>query len=247
MTSKTYPIPYVLNQHPVESSVPAAPAGDVLKGQHLDLVPLCNAGLDVFQQLFERSHGSPHKESIWEFLPYGPFGDASEMMEYYQDAGKSGDPLFYYVRDSHGAAGIVSYLRIAPDSYSIEIGHIWHAYDRHRGKANTQACFLLMQHAFQLGYRRLEWKCNALNLRSRQAALRLGLAFEGVFRQCTVSKGKNRDTAWFALLDHDWPQVEENIQKWLQEPLGSSSLTQANLPVVQWSLPAHQQWGGEGD
>lgn len=146
------------------------------------------------------------------------------------------------VRSHKKIAGIVSYLCITPSSYSIEIGHIWHPVARQRGRTNTEAAFLLIENAFALGYRRMEWKCDACNIRSRQAALRLGFAFEGVFRQCTISQGKNRDTAWFAIIDRDWPPIRDNFRRWLAAKDGAFSLTEANRPLVDWSLPAHDSW-----
>ena len=140
--------------------------------------------------------------------------------------------MFYSVLHTDGAiAGIVSYLRITPPAYSIEIGHIWHAAARQRGRANTEAVFLLAENAFALGYRRVEWKCDACNIRSRLAALRLGFAFEGVFRQCTISQGKNRDTAWFAVIDRDWPPIRDNFRRWLAAKDGAFSLAEAQPPA----------------
>ena len=125
-------------------------------------------------------------------------------------------------------------------AYTIEIGHIWHAVERQRGTATTETAFLLIECAFQLGYRRVEWKCNAANERSRRAALRLGFSFEGVFRQQNVFKKRNRDTAWFAVLDDDWPAIRSNFLRWFDSP--ASSLSGMNRPHVDWSLAAHDAW-----
>ena len=233
-----------LNCDVVTAAAPPIPPHRTLSGNDITLSPL---GVDDFAELYGRTHGDSTRESIWAFLPYGPFASAAEMGVYYRKAGACGDPQFYAVRHHcDGAlAGIVSYLRITPVAYSIEIGHIWHAADRQRGRANSEAAFLLMDKAFALGYRRFEWKCNALNMRSRLAALRLGIAFEGVFRQHLVFKGQNRDTAWFALLDKDWPAVRANLSAWLADSSGKSSLSEMNREVVAWSLPAHDAWLGE--
>jgi RimJ/RimL family protein N-acetyltransferase len=113
------------------------------------------------------------------------------------------------------AVGVASYLRIAPASGSIEVGHINFSPRLQQTPAATEAMYLLMKHAFELGYRRYEWKCDALNAPSRAAALRLGLSFEGVFRQATVVKGRNRDTAWYAAIDREWPGLDAAFARWL--------------------------------
>ena len=236
---------YRLNAKPVVPLPPPVPPAKELRGRYISLTPLATECKVLFERLFAVSHGDAAREAVWDFLPYGPFADAEEMRRCYAEMADAGDPQFYAVIHADGAAGVVSYLRMSPLSHSIEIGHIWHAADRQRGRANTEAAFLLISNAFALGYRRLEWKCNALNMRSRRAALRLGLAFEGVFRQCTVAKGKNRDTAWFALVDGDWPAAQANFEKWLTAPLGDYSLTSHNLPLVEWSLSAHDFWAAE--
>lgn len=239
-----------INNAEVSAPPPAFPPHRALSGEHVALSPLC---ADDFAELYGRTHGDAARESIWAFLPYGPFASAAAMRDYYTETAVAppqaagGDPQFYAVRHHHdgACAGIVSYLRIAPAAYCIEIGHIWHAADRQRGRANSESAFLLMDNIFSAGYRRLEWKCNALNLRSRLAALRLGLAFEGVFRQHTVFKGKNRDSAWFALLDKDWPKVRANMSAWLKDDSGELSLTKMNREIIAWSLPAHDAWRAE--
>ncbi len=127
------------------------------------------------------------------------------------------DPLFFAIRDLETGhwAGVASYLRITPEAGTIEVGHINLAPELQRTRAATEAMALMMGHAFGLGYRRYEWKCNALNLGSRRAAQRLGFSYEGVFRQAAVVKGRNRDTAWFAAIDEDWPQLSAAFQTWL--------------------------------
>ena len=112
--------------------------------------------------------------------------------------------------------GLTSYLRITPEFGVIEIGHIWFGAPLQRTTAATEAIYLLARHAFDdLGYRRLEWKCNALNAASRRAAERFGFTFEGVFRKHQVVKGRNRDTAWYAITDEDWPAIRAGFQSWL--------------------------------
>lgn len=129
------------------------------------------------------------------------------------------DPLFLTVLipegPAHRAVGVASYLRIAPNAGSIEVGHINFSPLLQRTRAATEAMYLMMRHAFELGYRRYEWKCDALNRPSRRAAQRLGLSFEGVFRQALIYKGRNRDTAWFAAIDTEWPRLAAAFEQWL--------------------------------
>jgi RimJ/RimL family protein N-acetyltransferase len=113
--------------------------------------------------------------------------------------------------------GIASYLRIDPHNGSIEVGHINYSPLLQRTPAATEAMYLMMKNAFDLGYRRYEWKCNALNAPSRAAALRLGFSYEGIFRQAAVVKGRNRDTAWYALIDKEWPALKESYLRWLDD------------------------------
>ena len=155
---------------------------------------------------------------IWDWLGYGPFADAPAMRAWLEDRALSVDPLFFAVRDLRDgrARGMCAWLRLDPPMGVIEIGHIWYGTDLQRTVATTEAMYLLFRHAFEeRGYRRLEWKCNAENARSRNAALRFGFTFEGIFRQHMITKGKNRDTAWFSLLDHEWPATRRAFERWL--------------------------------
>ncbi|HYW50073.1 MAG TPA: GNAT family protein, partial [Gemmatimonadaceae bacterium] len=127
------------------------------------------------------------------------------------------DPLCFAVIDaaSSAAVGIASYMRIAPEQGSLEVGHINFSPALQRTPVATEAMYLMMRHAFELGYRRYEWKCDALNAPSRAAAQRLGFAFEGVFRNALVYKGRNRDTAWYSIIDSEWPAVRSAFERWL--------------------------------
>ena len=127
------------------------------------------------------------------------------------------DPLFYVLLDNETGkpGGMASYLRITPASGTIEVGYIHLGVQLKRSRAATEAMFLMMEHGFSLGYRRYEWKCDALNQPSRTAALRLGFTFEGTWRQATVRKGRNRDTQWFSIIDADWPRLRRGFRRWL--------------------------------
>ena len=153
----------------------------------------------------------------WTYLPYGPFEILEEYLGWINDRCLGDDPLFYAIVDcaTGKAVGVASYLRISPEAGSIEVGHINYSPLLQRAPAATEAMYLMMKRAFDLGYRRYEWKCDALNAKSRAAAQRLGLSFEGVFRQATVYKGRNRDTAWYAAIDREWPALEDAFSRWL--------------------------------
>ena len=153
----------------------------------------------------------------WTYLPYGPFPTPEAYRQWAEGVATGSDPLFYAVVDagSGDAIGVASFLRISPESGSIEVGHINSSPLLQRSTSSTESMFLMMAEAFGLGYRRYEWKCNALNGASRAAALRLGFAFEGLFRHATVVKGRNRDTAWYAITDDRWPAIRFSFMQWL--------------------------------
>ena len=154
---------------------------------------------------------------IWTYLPYGPFETPSAYRKWADEASRSSDPLFHAIIDnvSGKAVGVASYLRINPAVGSIEVGHINYSPLLQRTPAATESMYLMMKRVFDAGYRRYEWKCDALNARSRTAAQRLGFSYEGVFRQATIYKGRNRDTAWYAIIDKEWPELEEAFDRWL--------------------------------
>jgi len=169
-------------------------------------------------ELYAASHGVAGGEELWRFMAYGPWADVGAYQVWLRDCAAAHDPLFFAIRErgSGRARGMASYLNIVPKNGSIEIGHIWLAPVLQRTRAATEAMFLLMRYAMDdLAYRRLEWKCNALNEASRRAARRLGFRFEGIFHQHMVVKGHNRDTAWYSILDFEWPAVRTTIEAWL--------------------------------
>ena len=153
----------------------------------------------------------------WTYLAYGPFPDLPSYRAWLNATCLGDDPLFFAVIDCADGqpVGVVSYLRIAPSAGSIEVGHIHYSPRLQRRPAATEAMFLMMKWAFEAGYRRYEWKCNSLNEASRAAAQRLGFSFEGIFRQAAVVKGRNRDTAWYAAIDAEWPALRSAFLAWL--------------------------------
>ena len=154
-------------------------------------------------------------EGDWTYLPYGPFPDAPAFRHWLDLCTGSDDTVFYVIADSVGPCGLASYLRLQSWSASIEVGNIHFATRLQRTAAATEAMWAMMHRAFGAGYRRYEWKCDALNAPSRGAAERLGFRFEGIFRQATIYKGRNRDTAWYSILDTEWPAVEHEFARWL--------------------------------
>lgn len=153
----------------------------------------------------------------WSYLPYGPFDTEADFAAWFETACFGQDPLFHTILDPEGRpAGLASYLRIDPANGVIEVGHIHFAPRLQRTPLATEAMFLMMARAFdELGYRRYEWKCDALNAPSRRAAERLGFTYEGTFRQAAVVKGRNRDTAWFSIIDSEWPPLRAAFEAWL--------------------------------
>jgi RimJ/RimL family protein N-acetyltransferase len=187
-----------------------------LEGRYVTL-----AGLDPrshARPLFDATHdGTAAATALWTYLPYGPFADPAAFEAWlWQQAGCL-DPVFLAILPNGAPpAGLASYLRIDPRGGAIEIGHLLFAPRLQRTRAATEAIFLLAAEAFErLGYRRLEWKCDARNAPSIRAAERFGFTYEGTFRQATVVRGRNRDTAWFAMLDHEWPERRAAFERWL--------------------------------
>jgi RimJ/RimL family protein N-acetyltransferase len=194
-------------------AAPPKPTRSVMQGRFVRLEPLVVAHAEALHDA--NAQGADGRN--WTYLPYGPFESPGSYRDWVGEVARDGDPLFYTVlRQSDGqAAGVASYLRIAPASGSIEVGHINFSPLLQRTPGATEAMYLMMQWAFHAGYRRYEWKCDALNAPSRRAAMRLGLSYEGVFRQTTVVKGRNRDTAWYAAIDSEWPALKAAFETWL--------------------------------
>ena len=169
------------------------------------------------EDLYEAAHRPETSAALWAYMHSGPFATQEDLRQWLD--GRTGlDDLFLTVEQvaSGRAIGVVAYMRIKPAMRVLELGSIWYLPEAQRTEANTEAVYLLLRQAFDgLGYRRVEWKCDALNARSRRAAVRLGFHFEGVFRQHMIIKGRNRDTAWYAMLDREWPRVKANMERWL--------------------------------
>ena len=192
------------------------PARDtVLEGRSVRLAPL-----DPTSQadaLYDNAHG-PERDRLFLYLSPTPFPDRASFRAYLEKSAASEDPLFLAILDraTGELLGHATYMRIEPAHRVIEVGNILYTPKLQRTPAATEAMYLMARHAFEdLGYRRYEWKCNALNAPSRQAAERYGFTFEGVFRQHMIVKGRNRDTAWYAMLDAEWPVRRRAFERWL--------------------------------
>jgi len=193
---------------------PVRPPAEPMIGRYCRLERL-DADRDG-QSLFD-AYARDSEGRNWTYLPHGPFENYAEFHIWLSGMAKLDDPFFFTIIDteSQTSVGIASYLRITPPAGSIEVGHIHYSPLLQRKPAATEAMYLMMKQAFALGYRRYEWKCDALNAPSRMAAQRLGLSYEGVFRQATVYKQRNRDTAWYATIDREWPDLKQAFEQWL--------------------------------
>ncbi|MFC1665048.1 GNAT family N-acetyltransferase [Pseudomonadota bacterium] len=191
-----------------------SPGRSVLLGEYCRCEPL---NLDKHSPDLFSAFEQDNENRAWVYLPYGPFDSLIEYQHWMKNACFNGDPFYYAIVDNKtdSSIGVVSYLRINPKAGSIEVGHINYSPALQRTVAATEAMYLMMHNAFKLGYRRYEWKCNVLNEKSCNAAKRLGFSYEGTFRQMLVVKGQNRDTAWFSILDREWPAVEHVFLNWL--------------------------------
>lgn len=193
---------------------PIFPGHQDIKGRYGKLEPLnaeqhARALFDAFAHDVDGAN--------WTYLPYGPFESYDAFLAWLTSMAAGKDPQFYTVIPTATGepAGLASYLRIEPAMGCIEVGHLHFADSIKRSPVTTEAMFLMMQRAFEMGYRRYEWKCDALNAPSRKAAERLGLSYEGTFRQAFVYKGRTRDTAWFAIIDSEWPAAKAAFEEWL--------------------------------
>jgi len=194
------------------------PSPQIFEGRFVTLTPL-DVPADV-AELFAISHVDETTRKLWRFMPRGPFADAQDQAAFLREWQATPNVIAYTVRDAERSRclGSISLMSIRAEHGVAELGNIWYSPSAQRTKANTESCYLLLRYCFeQLGYRRMEWKCDARNEPSRNAALRLGFTFEGIFRQHMIIKGENRDTAWFSMLDHEWPQIATAFHRWLYE------------------------------
>jgi len=210
------------NQRPVGPVVDPLPPGSQpdmrpLHGRWVWLEPVSAAKHG--KALHESFTGNDPDGHVWTYLAYGPWESLEVFTEWLKGREASRDPWFYAFirRDTGKACGMGSFMRCDAANGVIEIGHIWMSPALQRTREATEAIFLMIRHCFDdLGIRRLEWKCDALNAPSRRAADRFGFTFEGIFRQHFIVKGRNRDTAWYAMLNKDWQRVRQGFEDWLK-------------------------------
>jgi RimJ/RimL family protein N-acetyltransferase len=204
-----------MTQRPDDSGPARLPSRIVLAGQYVFLAPLDPA---VHGDALWSGTAGADNGDLWTYLADGPFPDRNSFIAALHDKAAAGDRVYFAIADAVSglALGYAALMRIDVANRVIEVGSILYTRALQRTRGGTEAMYLLAQHVFEdLGYRRYEWKCNALNGKSRQAALRLGFTFEGIFRQHMIVKGLNRDTAWYSIIDSEWPARKAGFQEWL--------------------------------
>jgi RimJ/RimL family protein N-acetyltransferase len=208
----------------------------VMSGQYCQVLPLDTAihAADLY-----KANAQDKNSQMWTYLPYGPFETFETYQAWMQNFCVHQAPLFFVISNNQQVLGLASYLGIDTKNGVIEIGHIAFSPALQRTTAATEALYLMIAHAFDLGYRRVEWKCNALNGPSRTAALRLGFSFEGVFRQTGIVKGRNRDTAWYSIVDKEWPILKNAFNQWL-DPLNFDGNGIQKMSLSQLTAASHQ-------
>jgi RimJ/RimL family protein N-acetyltransferase len=228
-----------VQERPVGETVDPLPAGNMpdmrpLHGRWIWLEPVSAA--KHAEELYASFAESDPQGRVWTYMGYGPFESLEVFAEWLKGREETRDPWFYAFirRDTGKSCGMGAFMRCDAGNGVIEIGHIWMAPGLQRSREASEAIYLMIRHCFDdLGVRRLEWKCDALNAPSRRAAERFGFSFEGVFRQHMIVKGKNRDTAWYAMLDRDWHRVHAGFEAWLKpENFDVAGRQKAKLRVV---------------
>lgn len=219
---------------PVKDWPARRPATAALKGRY-GCIERLNAGHRA--SLWQTINGN---DALWTYLPYGPFADEANFISWLGEREQLEDPFYYAVVDSQMCAlGVLALRTIRPALRVIEVGHVVFSPALQRTPLSTEAHYLLMCYAFEtLGYRRYEWRCDALNRPSYLAAVRLGFTFEGVFRQDMIMKGRNRDTAWFSMLDGEWPARKPAFERWLA-PDNFDVNGQQKVPLRAFSTMSH--------
>ncbi len=191
-------------------SPPPWPSGGEMLGRYVTVAPLIPEAFDELWRAFSDDPGD-----MWTYMGYGPFRSQDQLVATAAAWVGARDPLFFTFDVDGVALGWGAYLRITPGEGAIEMGHLAFSPSLRRTTAATEAMYLMMRNVFDLGYRRCEWKCDALNAASRRAAQRLGFTYEGTFRQHMVYKGRNRDTAWYSVTDREWPGIRGALEVWL--------------------------------
>ena len=244
---QAYPRP--LSGAVVENPPPALlPSRTPLTGRQVELVAQ-DAALHA-ADLYAAGHESAAALRTWDYLAYGPWATLDDYRATIRSQSAAFDPIFYAIRplDGERFEGQASYLDIDARMGVIEIGHIWFGPRLARSRAATEALYLMIRHAMDdLGYRRMQWRCNSLNAKSRQAARRLGFRFEGISYNHMIFKGKNRDTAWYSILDDEWPEVRAILENWLADDNFDSDGQARSSLFEAMSVRSPSRRGGENE
>ncbi|CAF4083559.1 unnamed protein product [Rotaria sordida] len=246
MTQPVTPVPIAIIQidqpmgDTVENWTPrphplSNPQYHILQGQYCRLELLSSTNDIVIQQLYDVF--KPTEDTHYKYLGYGPFKDVDEFKQFvYIKEQPSSNTVLYTIFVNDIPVGFITYLRINQEHGTIEIGHVNFSQQLVRTRQATEAIFLLLQFAFDtLGYRRVEWSCNSLNMKSRRAALRFGFQYEGTWLKVEVRKGRSRDNSWFSIVDDEWPQVKQEFERWLNPEnfdINGQQLTKLNSAKV---------------
>ncbi len=210
-----------MNQLPLGPRLDRPISGEPLDGRSLNGRTVSMERLDIATHgatLYRSFCDAPAQEAVWTYMSFGPWPDEAAFLDWLETVAGVADPMFYVIIPISPAAsaGMAAFMNHAVQNGSIELGSIWYAPSLQQRAAGTEAIHLMLCHAFDdLGCRRVEWKCNSLNAKSRRAAERFGFVYEGHFRQHYVVKGRNRDTSWYAMIDQDWPAAKARFQSWL--------------------------------
>ena len=219
------------------------PARTVLKGNHIQLEPMDPAVHT--DDLYEASHTTDEGLAIWTYLPEGPWPDKEAYRSSLKANAAAQDRIFYALRPLPGgpAAGQARFMDMHPGNGVIEIGYIWFGPSLQRTRAATESMYLMIDHAMtDLRYRRMQWRCNALNAKSRGAARRLGFRYEGTFYNHLIFKGLNRDTTWFSILDDEWPDVKARLETWLaDENFDANGQAKQSLAALMEDRPSSRR------
>ncbi|KAJ5893224.1 acyl-CoA N-acyltransferase [Penicillium taxi] len=218
----------------VDDSAATLPVGLSLTGRTVKLVPLSPSHAEDLYECV----GHPEQAHLWTYMAKGPFSDQASFTEFITDLSKSTDPIFYAIMDTHGKSiGFSSFLRIDLPNRVVEIGWLMFSPSLQRTTAATEAIYLMARAAFDdLNFRRLEWKCDNLNVPSQKAAERFMFRREGLFRQHMIVKGRNRDTAWFSILDTEWMVVRRTLERWL-DPSNFDEAGKQRLAISNFKIP----------
>jgi RimJ/RimL family protein N-acetyltransferase len=222
---------------------PPRPPQQPLAGRYCVVEPL---DPDRHARALYAANSQDRDQRMWTYLFTGPYASFDEYRDWLVRQAPGADPSFraFVSQETGEAVGIGAYMRIDPAAGSIEVGHLALSPALQRSPAATEAMYLMMRHAFELGYRRYEWKCDSLNARSRAAAERLGFVFEGVFRQAMVYKGRSRDTAWYSVIDSEWPVLRAAFEHWLAPGnFDAAGVQRARLVDIRAAFRLHRGAG----